>query len=94
MPQDSHDFEWDETKRAQNLAKHGIDFPRATLAFDGRTAIMRYSPRLGEDRWQTTAEVDGRLITVVWAWRGSACRIISARRARYGEARAYRQVFP
>jgi uncharacterized protein len=73
--------------------KHGIDFPRAALVFDGRPAIMIYSPRTGEDRWQTTADVEGRLITVIWTWRDQRCRIISARKARDAEARAYRQIY-
>jgi uncharacterized DUF497 family protein len=47
----------------------------------------------GEDRWQTTAAVEGRLITVIWTWRGERCRIISARRARDGEERIYRQTY-
>jgi hypothetical protein len=93
MPADIKEFEWDEEKRQQNLAKHSIDFLRAALVFDGRPVIMMYSPRRREDRWQTTAQVDGRLITVVWTWRGERCRIISARKARYGEARTYREVF-
>ncbi len=28
------DFEWDETKAAQNLASHGVSFEAAQLAFD------------------------------------------------------------
>jgi uncharacterized protein len=60
--------------------KHGIDFPRAALVFDGRPAIMIYSPRTGEDRWQTTADVEGRLITVIWTWRDQRCRIIRRER--------------
>ena len=87
------EFEWDEIKRQQNLAKHGIDFPRAALVFDGRPAVMVYSPRTGEDRWQTTADIEGRLVTVIWTWRGGRCRIISARKARDAEARAYRQIY-
>jgi uncharacterized DUF497 family protein len=51
MPDDIKQFEWDEEKRRQNLAKHGIDFPRAALVFDGRQAVMLYSPRPNEDRW-------------------------------------------
>ena len=94
MPGEIAEFEWDETKRRQNLAKHSIDFPRAALVFDGRPAVMLYSPRAGEDRWQTTAEIEGRLVTVVWTWRNERCRIISARKARDGEARAYRQIYP
>lgn len=50
MPREIFEFEWDETKRQQNLEKHGVDFPRAALVFDGRPAIMLYSPRTGEDR--------------------------------------------
>ena len=93
MPDEITEFEWDEDKRRQNLAKHGVDFLRAALVFDGRPAVMLYSPRTSEDRWQTTADVEGRLITVVWTWRGQRCRIISARRARDGEERAYRQIY-
>ena len=93
MPDDIKQFEWDEEKRRQNLAKHGIDFPRAALVFDGRQAVMLYSPRPNEDRWQTIAEVEGRLISVIWTWREERCRIISARKARDGEARLYRQIY-
>jgi uncharacterized DUF497 family protein len=93
MPGEITQFEWDENKRQQNLAKHGVDFLRAALVFDGRPAVMLYSPRAGEDRWQTTAAIEGRLITVIWTWRDERCRIISARRARDGEERAYRQTY-
>jgi uncharacterized DUF497 family protein len=93
MPNEIREFEWDDNKRQQNVAKHNIDFLRAALVFDGRPAVMIYSPRSHEERWLTTAEIDGRLITVVWTWRGERCRIISARKARDGEARTYRQVY-
>jgi uncharacterized DUF497 family protein len=63
-PGEIKEFEWDEIKRKYNAEKHGIDFLRAALAFDGRPAIMLYSPRRGEDRWQTIAEVEGRLISI------------------------------
>jgi uncharacterized DUF497 family protein len=32
-------FEWDETKSQANLAKHGIDFHTASLAFDDPFAL-------------------------------------------------------
>jgi hypothetical protein len=32
-------FEWDEGKRRQNVAKHGIDFVRAQELFDGRRVL-------------------------------------------------------
>jgi uncharacterized DUF497 family protein len=40
MPADVKEFEWDEEKLQQNLAKHKIDFLRAALVFDGRPAVM------------------------------------------------------
>jgi hypothetical protein len=34
------EFEWDETKNQQNLAKHGFDFTFAVRIFDG--PVRRY----------------------------------------------------
>jgi len=38
------DFEWDEAKRLANLEKHGVDFLRAQMLFDGRPVITAQSP--------------------------------------------------
>ena len=86
------EFEWDEAKRATNLAKHRIDFLRAT------TVLMKpnvdvASDRAGETRRKATGPIDGRLVTVVYTLRGSTVRIISARRAWKNEQRAYRQAY-
>lgn len=78
-------FEWDESKRTSNLAKHGVDFVRAQLLFDGRAVVTAPSPRADEDRFATTGQIDGRFYTAVWTWRGDAIRLISARRARHEE---------
>jgi uncharacterized protein len=86
-------FEWDERKADGNLAKHGIDFLRAIRVFDGLT-YTQYSGRGGEERWMTVGRLDGRFVTIVWTWRGDVIRIISARRARDGEIRAYRALHP
>jgi uncharacterized DUF497 family protein len=83
-------FEWDEDKRLRNIEKHDLDFVRAQLVFDGRPIITGRSNHVGEVRWLTTAVVDGRFYTVVWTQRHAAIRIISARRARDAEERAYR----
>jgi uncharacterized protein len=86
-------FEWDEAKRRSNIIKHGIDFLRATLIYDGRPHLDRESPRRGEKRFLRIAELEGRLIAVAWTPRGEdVVRIISARRARNEEKRAYRQL--
>lgn len=86
-------FEWDETKRLKNLHARHLDFGDVWQMFDGRPAIHVPSWRNNEDRFVSTAEIDGSLYTVVWAWRGQARRIISFRRAGNGEQRAYRQAY-
>jgi len=85
-------FEWDEDKRLKNLAKHGLDFVAAWLVFDGGATITAPSARSLEARYVTTACIDGKFYTVIWTWRDEARRIISFRRARHGEERAYRQI--
>lgn len=83
------EFEWDEDKRQSNIAKHGIDFNRATVLFDGRDVFESESAYSDEPRWQTTGIVDGRFMTVIWTRRDDTIRIISARRARTNEKRDY-----
>ena len=74
-------FEWDEAKRQSNVLKHGIDFRDALNVFDDRPRLVVGSPRRGEVRSLSVAVLDGRLTTVVWAWRGDdVIRIISVRR--------------
>ena len=86
-------LEWDETKRLVNIQRRGLDFGDADLMFDGRPVITAASRRNSEDSSVSIAEIDGKLYTVVWMWRGENQRVISFRRAGYGEERAYRQIF-
>ena len=82
-------FEWDDEKRELNLAKHGIDFDGAIEVFHG-PIILRRSDRNNEERWTALGYSDNRLIVVVFTRRTDVIRIISARRARKNEERAYR----
>jgi uncharacterized protein len=82
--------EWDEAKAASNRRKHGIDFDDAVGIFDG-PSLFRRSDRGTEERWLAIGEATSHIITVVCTWRGDALRIISARRARKNEERAYHQ---
>jgi hypothetical protein len=82
--------EWNEDKAASNRRKHGIDFDEAIEVFYG-TSLLRRSDRHTEERWLAIGESEGRVVTVVFTWRGDALRIISARRARRNEKRAYYQ---
>ncbi len=86
-------FEWDETKRESNLAKHGIDFLLAASALKG-PRLERLSERNGEVRTLAICPLTDRLIAIVYTMRGEACRIISARAAHENEQRAYRQIYP
>ncbi len=82
--------EWNEEKAASNRHKHGIDFDEAIEIFYG-PSLLRRSNRNTEERWLAIGETEGRVVTVVFTWRGDALRIISARRARRNEKRAYYQ---
>ncbi len=86
-------FEWDEAKRLAVLEQCGLDFRDAEELFDGRPIHHVPSPRNDERRLASTAEMDGRFYTVVWVWREGNQRIITFRRARDAEERAYRQVY-
>jgi uncharacterized DUF497 family protein len=86
-------FEWDEEKRQANLRKHGVDFLRARVMFDGRNVLTIESPYPFEKRFLSTAQLGHKFYTVVWTERGDKKRFISARRARDEEERAYRQLY-
>ncbi len=83
-------FQWDAKKNALNLKKHGIDFDEAVEVFY-QPHLLRRSDRNKEERWIAIGETDARLIAVVFTWRDEEIRIISARRAREDEERAYRK---
>lgn len=84
-------FEWDERKRRVNLAKHGVDFAFVTRMFDGPTleaADMRRP--YGETRVGAFGTNEDDVFFVVYVWRGSNRRIISARKAGSNERKLYR----
>ena len=83
-------FEWDEEKNRANLIKHGISFDDASQVFYERVVIKR-SNRNDEERWIAIGKLDDRLLTVIFTRRDKAIRIISARRPRPNEKRAYRE---
>jgi len=86
-------FEWDEAKRAINRGKHRHDLIDGQYLFDGRSVVTYPSPRSDEKRFETIGIVTEKFYAVVWTDRGGATRLISFRRARDGEERAYRARF-
>lgn len=87
------EFEWDERMRASVLKDRALDLASAYLFFDGRPAIHQRTPRGTEDRWKTTAAIDGAVFTVVWTWREETIRVITMRRAHEQETRKYREAY-
>jgi uncharacterized DUF497 family protein len=77
------DCEWDPAKAKANLAKHGIHFADAVSALeDDRALTIRDPYSEDEERWVTIGlDAVGRLLVVVYAWRGRRIRLISARQA-------------
>ena len=75
------EFEWDWAKAKSNEQKHGITFEVAAGVFEdgNRTERLDAESSEGEERWATT--IEGMEIYVVYAVRGEAIRLISARRA-------------
>ena len=86
-------FEWDEATRAINRDKHRLDLIDGQSLFDGRSVVTYPSPRSDEKRFVTIGTVGQKFYAVVWTARGGATRLISFRRARDGEERAYRARF-
>ena len=85
------EYEWDEAKRQENLAKHHVDFA-SIEGFDWNTADIIPSPRYAEPRQGALGYIDGALHYVVFVDRGAKRRIISLRppsrreRSLYGKA--------
>jgi hypothetical protein len=85
-------FEWDAEKAGSNLRKHGIDFSDATLVFHDDLALTIADDQADEERLVTMGRDSlGRVLVVVYAWRGDRIRIISALRATRKERRQYEE---
>jgi uncharacterized DUF497 family protein len=84
------DVEWDGQKAAANLKKHGVDFAdAATVLYDDRAVTIR-ADEAGEERYVTIGmDAMGRILVVVFTWRGVRARLISARPATPQEREQY-----
>lgn len=85
------EFEWDDSKAAANLAKHGVNFEYAARAFFDPRGLELPDNRLdyGEKRSILLAMIHGRVHVVVYTLRGTTIRIISARKANRDEQARY-----
>jgi uncharacterized DUF497 family protein len=89
-------FQWDPKKDAINLRKHDLAFEDVVGVFDGPYLELpdeRQYER--EQRWIVSGEARGRVVIVVYTWRGNGRRIISARKATKAEQEEYyRAIYP
>jgi len=87
----SVDCEWDTAKAEANFVKHGVRFADAVSALEDDLALTIRDPHSeDEERWITLgADALGRVLVVVYTWRGEKLRIISARPATPQEKRQY-----
>ena len=84
------DVEWDPSKAAGNANKHGVDFAdAATVLYDERAITIRDDDE-EEERYVTIGmDALGRVLVIVYTWRGDRARLISARLATQQERRRY-----
>lgn len=83
-------YEWDESKRQANLAKHGVDFAWM-VAFEWDTALVDLEENHEESRWIARGFIGTVLHFVVFTERGETIRIISLRKATRREVGDYVQ---
>jgi uncharacterized DUF497 family protein len=86
-------FEWDDASKAGiNFRKHGVRMPEAIPVFDDPYAITITDDESDPDerRFVTVGMgAAGRLLVVVYTWRGENIRIISVRLAEANEREEY-----
>jgi len=81
---------WDNSKRAENLAKHGIDLAELGSAFDFPMVTVE-DDRLAydEQRLRSLAFWRGRVVFLVWTERQDAAHLISCRYADKHQTQRY-----
>lgn len=82
-------FEFDPAKSALNREKHGLDFVQAQEIWADENRALVPLTFADEDRFMMVGEIDTKLWSVVFTWRGTRIRIISVRRARDDERQNY-----
>ncbi len=85
--------EWDPEKARLNKLKHRVSFAdAATVPEDDRALTERDLSTDVEERWVTMGlDALGRLLVVVYTWRGENLRLISARNATKREREIYEE---
>ena len=85
--------EWDLGKARLNARKHGVALADAVTVLEDETALTMRDPfPEDEERWITLGlDAFGRVLVVVYTWRGERLRLISARNATPRVRRRYEE---
>jgi uncharacterized DUF497 family protein len=83
-------LEFDSSKSAENLAKHGIDFVVGQELWEDADRLETPARSADESRFQVVGTIGGRLWSAFITYRHDTIRLISIRRARPEEDRRYR----
>ncbi len=83
-------YEWDDTKRLTNLAKHDVDF-EIVFGADWNYALMEIDTRYdySETRYRTLIAIGKRVYLLAHSFRSERVRVISLRAANKREATRY-----
>jgi uncharacterized DUF497 family protein len=86
-------YEWYPAKAQANFVRHGIRFAEATAILEDDLALTMRDPfSEDEERWITSGRNEsGRILVVVYAWRGDNVMLISARPATPREKSQYEE---
>lgn len=88
-------FEWDPAKAESNRRKHWVRFSDAVSVFEDPDALTIPDESPEEERYVTIGmDWHGRVLVVVYTWRGKTIRLISARKATRSEERQYEEGEP
>ena len=88
-------FKWNAEKAVKNIKKHGVHFDDAVTAFKDESAFITYDPDHSEheDRWLLVGMAYMTILVVAYHHdeETNTVRIISARKAKPKERKAYEE---
>lgn len=84
-------YQWGPNKAQSNLDKHNVDFADAVGVFEDAWALTIEEQYVNNEPRFVTLGMDflGRVLVVVYTYRGDDIRLISARRATKRQRRTY-----
>ena len=83
-------YEWDPEKEKANYRKHGVHFADAVGALEDERALTEPDQTTSEERFRSLGmDFLGRVVVVVYTFRGDNIRLISAREAKPRQLASY-----